>query len=228
MPQLPSLLHFRLSTPYMTWQERHCLAQIYSVHSGPTALPPSRTVYHPGLPKTITGTTPRVSACPLFCPLNSFFTAFKKTPFRHQIWKDHVELSVSPHKSVNTGSLPRVCKNKSTGVSRSVLSDSLRPYGLQPARLLSPSDFPGKSTGVEYCSAISFSRGPSWPRDRTPISCVSCITRGSLSAVPSGSVFTPGSQPDNCLNLSYHQTLCPTRSWYLESNARMSVALTLS
>ena len=32
--------------------------------------------------------------------------------------------------------------------SRSVMSDSLRPHGLQPTRLLSPWDFPGKSTGV--------------------------------------------------------------------------------
>ena len=32
--------------------------------------------------------------------------------------------------------------------SRSVVSDSLRPNGLQPARLLCPWDFPGKNTGV--------------------------------------------------------------------------------
>ena len=46
---------------------------------------------------------------------------------------------------------------KSTGVgchsllrsSHSVVSDSLRPHGLQPTRLLHPWDFPGKSTGVE-------------------------------------------------------------------------------
>ena len=31
---------------------------------------------------------------------------------------------------------------------RSVMSDSLRPRGLQPMRLLRPWDFPGKSTGV--------------------------------------------------------------------------------
>ena len=33
--------------------------------------------------------------------------------------------------------------------SRSVVSDSLRPHGLQPTRLLHPWDFPGKSTGVQ-------------------------------------------------------------------------------
>ena len=32
--------------------------------------------------------------------------------------------------------------------SRSVVSDSPRPHGLQPTRLLHPWDFPGKSTGV--------------------------------------------------------------------------------
>ena len=32
--------------------------------------------------------------------------------------------------------------------SRSVVSDSSRPHGLQPSRLLRPWDFPGKSTGV--------------------------------------------------------------------------------
>ena len=32
--------------------------------------------------------------------------------------------------------------------SRSVVSDSYRPHGLQPTRLLHPWDFPGNSTGV--------------------------------------------------------------------------------
>ena len=32
--------------------------------------------------------------------------------------------------------------------SRSIVSDSLRPHGLQPTRLLHPWDFPGKGTGV--------------------------------------------------------------------------------
>ena len=40
----------------------------------------------------------------------------------------------------NDGSVERV--------SHSVMSDSLRPHGLQPTRLLCPWDFPGKNTGV--------------------------------------------------------------------------------
>ena len=35
-------------------------------------------------------------------------------------------------------------------LSRSVMSDSLRPHGLQPNRLLCPWDSLGKSTGVGY------------------------------------------------------------------------------
>ena len=37
---------------------------------------------------------------------------------------------------------------KKEHVSRSVMPDSLRPHGLQPARLLCPWDSPGKNTGV--------------------------------------------------------------------------------
>ena len=36
-------------------------------------------------------------------------------------------------------------------LSHSILSDSLRPCGLQPTRLLCPRDFPGKSTAVGFC-----------------------------------------------------------------------------
>ena len=38
-------------------------------------------------------------------------------------------------------------------LSHSVVSDSLRPYGLQPARLLCPWDSPGKNAGVG-CPAV--------------------------------------------------------------------------
>ena len=36
----------------------------------------------------------------------------------------------------------------SVQLSHSVVSDSLRPHGLQPTELLCPWDFPGKNTGV--------------------------------------------------------------------------------
>ena len=44
--------------------------------------------------------------------------------------------------------------------SRSVMSDSLRPHGLQPTRLLHPWDFPGKSTGVGCHCLLRLTTGP--------------------------------------------------------------------
>ena len=40
--------------------------------------------------------------------------------------------------------------------SRSAVSNSLRPHGLQPTRLLCPWDFPGKSTGVGCHCLLQF------------------------------------------------------------------------
>ena len=51
----------------------------------------------------------------------------------------------------------------------SVMSNSIRPYRLQPARLLSPWDSLGE---VLEWVAIPSSRGSSWPRNRTPVSCI--------------------------------------------------------
>ena len=48
--------------------------------------------------------------------------------------------------------------------AKSVVSNSLWPYGLWPTRLFCPWDLPGKNT------AISFSRGSSQPRDQTHVS----------------------------------------------------------
>ena len=45
--------------------------------------------------------------------------------------------------------------------SRSVVSDSSWPHGLQPTRLLHPWDFPGKSTGVG-CHCLLCHRTPRW------------------------------------------------------------------
>ena len=60
----------------------------------------------------------------------------------------------------------------------SVVFNSLRPHGLQPTRLLCPWNSPGKNT--EWADSVSFSRGPSWSRNQTHISCVSCPGRWNL------------------------------------------------
>ena len=62
----------------------------------------------------------------------------------------------------------------------SVMSDSLWPHGMQPARLLCPWDFPGKNTGV---GCHFSSKGSSWPRDRIRVSCVSYIGRQFLKSL---------------------------------------------
>ena len=56
--------------------------------------------------------------------------------------------------------------------SRSVMSDSQRPHGLQPTRLLHPWDFPGKSTGVGcHCllrlnTTFSINYTPLWKKKK--------------------------------------------------------------
>ena len=58
---------------------------------------------------------------------------------------------------------------ESESVSRSVMSDSLRLHGLQPARLLCPWNSPCKNTGV---GSMPFFQGSSWPRDQNQVSCI--------------------------------------------------------
>ena len=54
-------------------------------------------------------------------------------------------------------------------LSGSVVSDSLRPHGLEPTRLLRPWDSPGKNTGA---GCLSFSRESSQTKDQTQVSCI--------------------------------------------------------
>ena len=63
------------------------------------------------------------------------------------------------------------------------MSDSLRRHGLSPARLLWPWNVPKKNTrGV----AMSYSRGFSGPRDKTHVSCGSCIAGRFFIVKPPG------------------------------------------
>ena len=71
-----------------------------------------------------------------------------------------------------SGLVERMCV-----LSPSVMSDSLSPYGVQPARLLCPWDSPGKNTGVG-CQALP--QGIFLLRDGTRVSYVSCIGRRVL------------------------------------------------
>ena len=66
----------------------------------------------------------------------------------------------------NTVTQLREGKGREGKGSCSVVSDSLQPHG--PTTLLRPWNFPGR---VLEWVAISFSRGSSWSRDQTWISC---------------------------------------------------------
>ena len=59
-------------------------------------------------------------------------------------------------------------KSKPCYLVASVMSDSVRPYGLQPTRLLCPWD--SLEARVLEWVAMPFSRGSSPPRDRTYVS----------------------------------------------------------
>ena len=77
--------------------------------------------------------------------------------------------------------------------SPSVLSNSLRPHGLQPTRLLCPWDFPGKSTGVGCHCLLHMFPSPhsenkkewSWNKGRSLIahSYFHCAGRGTLNCL---------------------------------------------
>ena len=86
--QLPSLLHFQQHEDHdLIGHDRKGTVLPKSTFpiQDPPPCPHRERCTTLGLPKTFTGTKPRVPACRPFCPLNSFFTAFNKTPFRHQI-----------------------------------------------------------------------------------------------------------------------------------------------
>ena len=79
--------------------------------------------------------------------------------------------------------------------SRSVVSNAVRPHGLQPTRLLCPWDFPGKSTGVgchcllQVTSLLtrtfkkSFSLSLSCNSDSFDLKWIHCLNQMSPSAV---------------------------------------------
>ena len=91
--------------------------------------------------------------------------------------------------------------NASESVTCSETSDSLRPYGLKPTRLLCPWDSPGQNTGGV---AISFSRGSSWPRGRIWVSC----TAGRFFTV-----WAIKEAPNKC-NVSFNQwKMCAYVFW---------------
>ena len=84
---------------------------------------------------------------------------------------------------------PGACTGCSALCLCSVVSDSVRPHGLQPSRLLCPWDSPGK---ILEWAAISFSRGSSRPRDQTSVSVSPALAGGFFTTAPPGKPLHPG------------------------------------
>ena len=57
---------------------------------------------------------------------------------------------------------------KVKSLSRAVASDSVQPHELQPSRLLSPWDFPGKNTEVVFHSLLQWMSNSVRPHRRQP------------------------------------------------------------
>ena len=80
-------------------------------------------------------------------------------------------------------------------VRHPVISGSLQPHGLCPARFLCPCDSLDKNTRV---GCISSSRESSWPSQGTYISCVSCTAGRFFTTEPLGKVKVAQSCPTLC------------------------------
>ena len=95
-------------------------------------------------------------------------------------------------KSVKSTALfKNACVNRKIMCACSVVSDSLQPHGLYPARLLCPWGFPGKRTGVDFHSHLQrlfLSQGGS-----EPISPASpALAGGFFTATPPGKPWKNG------------------------------------
>ena len=95
------------------------------------------------------------------------------------LWRPHRSCILYSHKNLNAGKITywQVLTYKIGCSTASVMSDSLQPCGLWPARLLCPWDSPGRNSEV---GTMPSSRASSWPRDQTCISCIFCIVRWIL------------------------------------------------
>ena len=111
----------------------------------PSPVPPSKPTIN--VPSSVTIGTRAVLTCS---------EKDGSPPSEYRWFKDGVEMPVEPKNNrafrnssytlnLKTGELVRMC----VCVSCSVMSDSLRPHELQPARLLCPWNSPGKNTGVD-------------------------------------------------------------------------------
>ena len=90
-------------------------------------------------------------------------------------------------------------------ISRSVVSDSLRPHTLQPTRLLCPWDSPGENTGVACHSLlhIHLIKIYSLPQTYQILYLTEAIPKGSRT-------YGHGTLEPECLYLKFNSTISST------------------
>ena len=104
---------------------------------GPSSIPGQGTISHMPQLKPGAAAAKSLQSCPTLCdPIDGSPPGSPVPGILQARTLEWVAISFSKAWKVKT---KRSC---------SVVPDSLRPYGLQPTRLLRPCDFPGKSTGV--------------------------------------------------------------------------------
>ena len=118
------------------------------------------------------------------------FCLFLNLPQSRPVSPSSFSLDLAPSFSACSASSLLLSASLSTPAS-SAVSNSVRPHGLEPARLLCPRDFPGKDTGV---GCHSLSRGSAQPGDEPE-----CLTSPALA----GRFFTtaPPGKPPLCHHL---------------------------
>ena len=79
----------------------------------------------------------------------------KRTVNALQLNSNHIHSFICGGKrKINLDNWKTVSEPDTRELNRSVVSDSLRPHGLQPTSLLGPWDSPGKNTGVGQHSLL--------------------------------------------------------------------------
>ena len=126
-------------------------------HQAPLSMEFSRQEYWSGLPFPSSRGSfwPRDQACVSYVSSIGRWEALEKGSLQMWLLENHSYWSSFPHLCLQV--YIKIRKGKAKW-SRSVVSDSLRPHGLYPTRLLCPWDFPGNSTGVDchYIKTLNY------------------------------------------------------------------------
>ena len=89
----------------------------------------------------------------------------------------------------------------------------MQPTGIAPLSMRF------SQAGILECVAASFSRGSSWPRDRTHISCGSCTAGGFLMTEPPGK---PQEVKGQCIEPSEFSSWLQTYRWFFRPDHRQT------